>query len=230
MKKLTLAYMLAIATLSGVALAAQGKPIASADRARNIRFDIAILDEGGGVPPVTRNVSLIVGTTRHGSSRSLVRVPVDSRDVSNPLIATLRSRLNELERDRGRLGDRYGERHPEYQKALTQIDDLKRQLALETTKASARSAEYKDAPPMMPLHVDVGAPGKGVVLTPDGKISAQVAVEYQPYSPGMAVQPGSVHALADAYFDSGRRMVIAQTADALTERRTTIEVTATILK
>jgi hypothetical protein len=65
---------------------------------------------------------------------------------------------------------------------------------------------------------------------PAGKISGRVAVEYQPYSPEMKSLPSSVTTQVDAIFDEGRTMVIAQAADPLSDRQTTIEVTVTIQK
>jgi succinoglycan biosynthesis transport protein ExoP len=54
--------------------------------------------------------------------------------VQNPLVQSLRARLNELERDRTRLNDRYGEKHPEVLKVGSLIAETQRQVDLEVDK------------------------------------------------------------------------------------------------
>jgi capsular exopolysaccharide synthesis family protein len=54
--------------------------------------------------------------------------------VQNPFIQNLKTRLSELQRDRGRLLDRYGEKHPQVQNVTTQIADAERQIDAEVNK------------------------------------------------------------------------------------------------
>ncbi len=82
----------------------------------------------------------------------------------------------------------------------------------------------------LPLNVDVGMNGDLVELQDDGRVRARVNIVYQPYSPELKTLPGSVQGSSKLLFESGKKVVFAQTADAVTDRHTTIEVTATILK
>jgi hypothetical protein len=77
-----------------------------------------------------------------------------------------------------------------------------------------------------PLNVDV----RNVSWYSDTVVRASVNVEYQPYVPDAKPQPNLVTATANAVFQDGRKMQILQAADSTSDRRTTIEVTATILK
>jgi len=54
--------------------------------------------------------------------------------VQNPFIQNLKTRLSELQRERGRLLDRYGEKHPQVQNVTTQIADAERQIDAEVNK------------------------------------------------------------------------------------------------
>jgi capsular exopolysaccharide synthesis family protein len=54
--------------------------------------------------------------------------------VQNPFIQNLKTRLAELQRDRGRLLDRYGEKHPQVQNISTQLADTERQINAEVDK------------------------------------------------------------------------------------------------
>jgi hypothetical protein len=77
----------------------------------------------------------------------------------------------------------------------------------------------------IPLNVDVRA----VTMVETG-IRATVTVEYQPYVPEAKTQPGLVTTNATTLFIDGRKTPILVTADPISDRKTTIEVTATILK
>ncbi len=77
-----------------------------------------------------------------------------------------------------------------------------------------------------PLNVDV----RNVVWHSDTVVRASVNIEYQPYIPDAKPQPGLVTATANSVFQDGRRTQILQAAESTSDRRTTIEVTATILK
>ena len=78
----------------------------------------------------------------------------------------------------------------------------------------------------IPLNVDV----RNVNWLENG-IRATIVVEYQPYLPDLkAAQPGLIVANATTVFVDGRRMQILATSDPVSDRKTTIEVTATVLK
>ena len=78
----------------------------------------------------------------------------------------------------------------------------------------------------IPLNIDV----RNVVWQSDSVVRASVNVEYQAYIADAKPQPGMVTATANSVFQDGRRTQILQAADPTSDRRTTIEVTATILK
>lgn len=77
-----------------------------------------------------------------------------------------------------------------------------------------------------PLNVDVRA----VNWVDDNAVRASVSVEYQPYVPDAKSQPGVIVASATTLFYDGRKTQILQASDPVSDRRTTVEVTATILK
>ena len=81
-------------------------------------------------------------------------------------------------------------------------------------------------PGMFPLNLDV----RNVAGYDDGSVRASINVEYQPYAQDSKTQPGVITASATAVFQDGRRTQILQSTDPLSDRRTTVEVTATILK
>lgn len=76
------------------------------------------------------------------------------------------------------------------------------------------------------LNVDV----RGVQAFVDGAVRANVNIEYQPYNPDATASSSGIQASAVSMFQDGRRMQILQTTDPLSDRRTTIEVLATVLK
>jgi|SoiMethySBSTD1v2_1073268.scaffolds.fasta_scaffold00538_22 hypothetical protein len=81
-------------------------------------------------------------------------------------------------------------------------------------------------PGSFPLNLDV----RGVTGYDDGSVRASVNVEYQPYVADAKTQPGAITASATAVFQDGRKVQILQSTDPLTDRRTMVDVTATILK
>ena len=83
-------------------------------------------------------------------------------------------------------------------------------------------------PPMLtvPLNVDV----RNVYWLDNNSVRATIAIEYQPYLPDAKTQPGMILANATTVFFDGRRTQILVTSDPVSDRRTTIEVTATVLK
>ncbi len=66
--------------------------------------------------------------------------------AASGFVQTLKARIVELERDRIRLSERYGERHPEIQKVNLQIADANRQLTAEVAKiVDGIKSEYEQA-------------------------------------------------------------------------------------
>jgi len=57
--------------------------------------------------------------------------------VQNPIVQNLKNRLGELERDKARLAERYGDKHPEIQRAASLIADTQRQIDAEVDKTVA---------------------------------------------------------------------------------------------
>jgi len=83
--------------------------------------------------------------------------------------------------------------------------------------------------PTISLNIDVNQP----TIYEDGKIRALVVIEYQPYVPAPTArtpEPAIVRANSMIVFENGKKMMLLQAADPMTDRRTTIEVTATIVK
>ena len=91
---------------------------------------------------------------------------------------------------------------------------------------SIRSTGVRPDGTPVPLNVDV----RNVTWHSDTVVRASVNVEYQAYIPDAKPQPGLMTASSNSVFEDGRRTQILQTADPTSDRRTTIEVTATILK
>jgi hypothetical protein len=94
------------------------------------------------------------------------------------------------------------------------------------TAKDDKGVVFLPPPAMIPLNVDV----RGVTIFPDNSVRAQIVVEYQPYVADADPQPAVVSASSTSEFANGRRVTILQSADPISDRRTTIEVTATILK
>jgi capsular exopolysaccharide synthesis family protein len=66
--------------------------------------------------------------------------------VTNPVIQTLKGRLTDLERERTRLAERYGDRHPEMEANRVGVANAERQLAAEIDRAvQTMRAEYEAA-------------------------------------------------------------------------------------
>ena len=91
--------------------------------------------------------------TQRVQREALYRQISDAKDrealisiVQNPFIQNLKTRLSELQRERGRLLDRYGEKHPQVQNVTTQIADAERQIDAEVEKtAQAVRNDYEAA-------------------------------------------------------------------------------------
>jgi hypothetical protein len=89
---------------------------------------------------------------------------------------------------------------------------------------ASSQASAQRVPLAIPLNVDV----RGSVTT-GKRIQARVTVEYQPFWADAKTLPSSVRAQVDAILDDGRAMLLSQAVDPITDRRTIIEVTATVL-
>jgi len=162
----------------GSAFAAQQPQPAPAPQQEvpNLRFDVSIVDEGGGAPVTRKNVTIIArGNNQTASVRSQGNL-----NANHPITIAMRAQ-----------GVGIG------------------------LKVDVRGMH----PSFMPS-----------AALPSGKVAGRVAVEYQPYSPEMKSLPSSVTTQVDAIFDEGKKMVIAQAADPLSDRKTTIEVTVTVAK
>ncbi len=81
-------------------------------------------------------------------------------------------------------------------------------------------------PTSIPLNVDI----RSVTWVDNNAVRANVLIEYQPYVPEAKSQPGGITASAQTVFFDGRKTQILVTSDPVSDRKTTIEVTATILK
>ena len=66
--------------------------------------------------------------------------------LSNASVQNLRAQVNQLQQDRTQVTERYGEKHPNYQKVISQLANVEGQLKIEVQKAvqNART-EYESA-------------------------------------------------------------------------------------
>ena len=97
-----------------------------------------------------------------------------------------------------------------------------------SVRQTAQAPNPTPGPATIPIVLNVDV--RNVNWLENNGVRASVAVEYQPYLPDAKVQPGMVVANATSVFFDGRRTQILATSDPVSDRRTTIEVTATILK
>jgi capsular exopolysaccharide synthesis family protein len=66
--------------------------------------------------------------------------------ASSPFVQQLKTRIGELKREKARLEDRYGEKHPDVQRVYGQVADAQRQLDAEIDKSvAAIKADYQAA-------------------------------------------------------------------------------------
>lgn len=65
--------------------------------------------------------------------------------LNNTFIQNLRASVNSLQQDRLRASERYGEKHPDYQKAVTALANAERQLEAEIRKAIQNAKNEYDA-------------------------------------------------------------------------------------
>lgn len=93
-------------------------------------------------------------------------------------------------------------------------------------QGSVRNTAKAPGDSAVSLNVDV----RQVQWYEPGVVRASINVEYQPYTPDVSAPSSGVIASAMSMFQDGRRTQILQTTDPLSDRRTTVEVTATFLK
>jgi hypothetical protein len=182
MMRRSLLAMLAV-TLLGTAVAAQQTPQPAPAPAPsrpveppppgtdqpNIRFDIVIADEGGGITPVQKVVVLTVQGDGSGSLRS------------------------------GGTGFLANPKNPD-NRPIVRVD----------LNTDVKLARYN--------------------LKEPNKIRARIAIDYQPFAPEWPAAPGRVRASVDVMLDNGKETALWQTTDPVMGVRTTIKVTATVLK
>ena len=88
-----------------------------------------------------------------------------------------------------------------------------------------QSADGKSVVPLdLNLNVDINRPR----LMPGNKIRVPIVVEYRPYSAEPKAVTATVRASVDMLMDHGKKTVISQSADPVTDRKVVIEVTPTI--
>src|SRR6185295_18834075 len=91
--------------------------------------------------------------TNRIQKEALFRQVEDTKDraslttiAANPFVQQLKARIVELERDKARLEERYGEKHPDVQRVNGQIADAQRQLDQEIDKnVAAIKSDYQAA-------------------------------------------------------------------------------------
>jgi hypothetical protein len=79
-------------------------------------------------------------------------------------------------------------------------------------------------PDSINLNVDINFP----ILQGGNKVRVPVVVEYRPYSADPKAASTTVRASIDMLMESGKKTVISQSADPVTDRKVIIEVTPTI--
>jgi capsular exopolysaccharide synthesis family protein len=65
--------------------------------------------------------------------------------INSSTVQSLRAQVNSLQQDRARVSDRYGEKHPDYQKVMTSLANAERQLAIEVRNARQNIKNEFDA-------------------------------------------------------------------------------------
>lgn len=153
------------------------EPPAPAVDQPNIQFDIAIADEGGGLPASKKSVTMMVQGGGSGSLRSTGVAVYNART------------------EKSAVGDALIPR-------------------------SERTSVELNVDVKMPRH-DPKEPSR---------VRARVAIEYQPFHPDAKVLPAKIRAQNDVMLDSGKKTTLWQNTDPVSGLRTTIEVTATVLK
>ncbi len=86
---------------------------------------------------------------KEGQWRQILAAGQDVESISSILnnsnVQALRTQINALQQDRSRVSERYGERHPEFQKVMTSLANADRQLDVEVKKAIQNAKNEFDA-------------------------------------------------------------------------------------
>ncbi len=86
---------------------------------------------------------------KEGQWRQILAAGQDVESISSILnnsnVQALRTQINALQQDRARVSERYGERHPEFQKVMTSLTNADRQLDVEVKKAIQNAKNEFDA-------------------------------------------------------------------------------------
>jgi hypothetical protein len=93
---------------------------------------------------------------------------------------------------------------------------------------SVRAVVITPGMPDVPLNVDATP-----MLEGEGRIRARISLDYRPNTPGgdsKAPVPPQMRVVFNVMLVDGKKIVAAQAADPTTDRRVSVEVTATILK
>lgn len=65
--------------------------------------------------------------------------------LNSASVQNLRTQVNSLQQDRARVSERYGEKHPDYQKVMTALANAERQLSIEIRNARQNTKNLFDA-------------------------------------------------------------------------------------
>ncbi len=86
---------------------------------------------------------------KEGQWRQILAAGQDVESISSILnnsnVQALRTQINALQQDRSGVSERYGERHPEFQKVMTSLANADRQLDVEVKKAIQNAKNEFDA-------------------------------------------------------------------------------------
>jgi len=77
--------------------------------------------------------------------------------INNAQVQNARTAVNTAQQDRARVAERYGERHPDYQKALTTLTNAEQQLSVEMGKAKQNAKSDYEAAATLERELQVSA-------------------------------------------------------------------------
>lgn len=94
------------------------------------------------------------------------------------------------------------------------------------TDKEGRIQQIPPATLVLQLNFDV----RSVIVYDDQSVRANISVEYQPMPTDGKTPPPTVRASSTSVFENGKKAVLLEAADPVSDRRTTIEIVATVLK
>lgn len=99
-------------------------------------------------------------------------------------------------------------------------------------RASATAYQKSASTSVVPVGLNVDA---RPFVTSDGKIQLELTLVYNPLIPGQSndsaqIRPTELNQSLTVILQSGKPMVVSQSADPVTDRKVTVEVKATVLK